>query len=212
MLNLGPMVTDRILELALEGEKVEGEHTQPGLFDVLSAQTWPDRKLSEDNEEKVLSRLGITYGVLRRLGFTEEIVEECLRAINGVELEEAFDWVCGTIATLLPHSIHHHCSSTFIAPRNSIKAHVCTRIMARDSKLTACIRFRRSGRSWNAKIIHDWFDHTIIHPPDTPHPDSPTTLRIPHLNKNPASVCTLAIGRERPCISSFVCARTIATA
>jgi hypothetical protein len=51
-----------------------------------------DRKL-EDNEEKVLSRLGITYGVLRRLGFSEERVEECLRAIDGVELEEAFDWV-----------------------------------------------------------------------------------------------------------------------
>jgi len=93
------MVTDRILGLALEGEKVEGEHTQPGLLDVPSAETRPDRKLSEDNEERVLSRLGITYGVLRRLGFTEETVEECLQAINGVELEEAFDWVCGR----LPH-------------------------------------------------------------------------------------------------------------
>ncbi|KAF9654251.1 P-loop containing nucleoside triphosphate hydrolase protein [Thelephora ganbajun] len=75
LLNLDPVITDRILELALEGEKIE------------------DRKLGEDNEEKVLSRLGITYGILRRLGFTEERVEECLRAINGVELEEAFNWL-----------------------------------------------------------------------------------------------------------------------
>jgi ATP-dependent RNA helicase DHX29 len=56
-----------------------------------------DRKPGEDNEEKVLSRLGITYGVLRRLGFTEERVEECIKAIGGVELEEAFDWVRDTM-------------------------------------------------------------------------------------------------------------------
>ena len=61
---------------------------------------FPDRKLGEDNEEKVLSRLGITYGVLRRLGFAEERVEECLRAITGVDLEEAFDWVCDMIMIL----------------------------------------------------------------------------------------------------------------
>ena len=55
----------------------------------------------------MLGRLGITYGVLRRLGFIEEKVEECLRAINGVELEEAFDWVCDVVTALLPHRIHH---------------------------------------------------------------------------------------------------------
>ena len=38
-------------------------------------------------------RLAVTYGVLRRLGFSEERVEECLRSINGVDLDEAFDWV-----------------------------------------------------------------------------------------------------------------------
>lgn len=30
---------------------------------------------------------------MRRLGFSEERVEECLRAISGVDLEEACDWV-----------------------------------------------------------------------------------------------------------------------
>ncbi|KIJ45644.1 hypothetical protein M422DRAFT_75059 [Sphaerobolus stellatus SS14] len=42
---------------------------------------------------KVLLRLGITYGVLRRLGFQEERVLECLKNIRGVDLEEAFDWL-----------------------------------------------------------------------------------------------------------------------
>lgn len=101
------------------------------------------------------------------------------------------------------------CSFTFIAPRNSVKAHVRTRVVAQDSKLTACIRFRRSGISWNAKIIHDWLYHTVIHPPDTPHPDSPTTLRFPRVSENPAPMRTLTIGRECPCLSSFVCARAI---
>lgn len=73
------------------------------------AQTPQDRKLDEGNEEKVLSRLGITYGVLRRLGFTEERVGECLRAINGVELEEAFDWVRNTVSmTLSPDYAHRY--------------------------------------------------------------------------------------------------------
>lgn len=44
-------------------------------------------------EEKVLFRLGITYGVLCRLGFREEKVLECLRSMHGVDLDEAFDWV-----------------------------------------------------------------------------------------------------------------------
>jgi ATP-dependent RNA helicase DHX29 len=50
-------------------------------------------KLSDEVEEKAISRLGITYGVLRRLGFSENKVYECLQAINGVSLDEAFEWV-----------------------------------------------------------------------------------------------------------------------
>ena len=38
-------------------------------------------------------RLAVTYGILRRLGFSEERVEECLRAIPGVDLDEAYEWV-----------------------------------------------------------------------------------------------------------------------
>lgn len=47
----------------------------------------------DESEDKALPRLGTTYGVLRRLGFSEESVLECLRSIHGVDLDEAFDWV-----------------------------------------------------------------------------------------------------------------------
>lgn len=52
-----------------------------------------ERKLLEEPEEKTVARLGITYGVLRRLGFSQDRVDECLRAIQGVDLEEAYEWV-----------------------------------------------------------------------------------------------------------------------
>lgn len=47
----------------------------------------------EEPEDKVLGKLAVTYGVLRRLGFSEARVEECLKSINGVSLEDAYDWV-----------------------------------------------------------------------------------------------------------------------
>ena len=50
-------------------------------------------KFSEDEEEKMLARLGITYGVLRRLGFDEERVNQCLKTIGGVDLDTAYEWV-----------------------------------------------------------------------------------------------------------------------
>ena len=49
----------------------------------------------EESEEKAIGRLAITYGVLRRLGFDEALVENCLRSVSGVELEEALQWVSG---------------------------------------------------------------------------------------------------------------------
>lgn len=66
---------DRILELALQ-----------------EADSRP-KTLLEEPEEKVLARLGITYGVLRRLGFNEDRVCECLNAISGTDLDDAFEWL-----------------------------------------------------------------------------------------------------------------------
>ncbi|KAJ7361605.1 P-loop containing nucleoside triphosphate hydrolase protein [Mycena albidolilacea] len=74
-LDLDPALVDRILSLVVEADLAEG------------------RKPLEEPEDKAIGKLGITYGVLRRIGFTEERVDECLRAIRGVDLDEAYDWL-----------------------------------------------------------------------------------------------------------------------
>ncbi|TBU35097.1 P-loop containing nucleoside triphosphate hydrolase protein [Dichomitus squalens] len=79
-LDLDPAIVSRILDLALEYENTEASRS------------------IDEPEEKVIVRLAITYGVLRRLGFSDTRVEECLRAIGGVDIDEAFEW------------LHLHCS------------------------------------------------------------------------------------------------------
>ncbi|KIK71157.1 hypothetical protein GYMLUDRAFT_66365 [Collybiopsis luxurians FD-317 M1] len=74
-LELDPIMVERILDLAKDLQTNEG------------------RKMLDETEEKTVTKLGITYGVLRRLGFTEERVEECLTSINGVDLDEAYEWL-----------------------------------------------------------------------------------------------------------------------
>lgn len=49
----------------------------------------------QESEDKAVVRLGISYGVLRRLGFSEARVQECLHAMLGVDLDEAYEWVNG---------------------------------------------------------------------------------------------------------------------
>ncbi|KAF7966231.1 hypothetical protein HWV62_39469 [Athelia sp. TMB] len=74
-LDLDPLLIHRILGLAAVSEQAEA------------------RKTLEETEDKATARLAITYGVLRRLGFSEARVEECLGAISGVDVDEAFDWL-----------------------------------------------------------------------------------------------------------------------
>ncbi|KAJ3851495.1 P-loop containing nucleoside triphosphate hydrolase protein [Lentinula lateritia] len=74
-IELDSLMIDRVLDFAKELQVNEG------------------KKTLEESEEKAVTKLAITYGVLRRLGFTEERVMECLTAINGVDLEEAYDWL-----------------------------------------------------------------------------------------------------------------------
>ncbi|KAF8832459.1 hypothetical protein HHX47_DHR1001422 [Lentinula edodes] len=74
-IELDSLMIDRVLDFAKELQVNEG------------------KKTLEESEEKAVTKLAITYGVLRRLGFSEERVMECLTAINGVDLEEAYDWL-----------------------------------------------------------------------------------------------------------------------
>ncbi|KAJ1303899.1 hypothetical protein OPQ81_008311 [Rhizoctonia solani] len=50
-------------------------------------------KLIQEPEAKVLPRLAVTYGTLRGLGFQENRIEECLKAIPDVEIDSAIEWL-----------------------------------------------------------------------------------------------------------------------
>ncbi|KAF5375077.1 hypothetical protein D9758_000153 [Tetrapyrgos nigripes] len=64
------------------------------IFDLVSISDLSEwNKKLDETEDKVMFKAAVTYGTLRRLGFSESRVEECLKAINGVELEEAYDWL-----------------------------------------------------------------------------------------------------------------------
>ncbi|KAF8898608.1 P-loop containing nucleoside triphosphate hydrolase protein [Infundibulicybe gibba] len=72
---IGFRLAERIIALSLISEGSKG------------------RKMIDEPEERVIARLGITYGVLRRLGFSDSRVEECLRSIDGIDLEDAYEWL-----------------------------------------------------------------------------------------------------------------------
>ncbi|KAI0318481.1 P-loop containing nucleoside triphosphate hydrolase protein [Amylostereum chailletii] len=76
-LDLDESIVDRILQLV---KKSESDGNDVG-------------KSVDASEEKAIPRLGLTYGVLRRLGFSEARVVECLTSIRGIDLDEAYDWL-----------------------------------------------------------------------------------------------------------------------
>ncbi|KAG2030240.1 hypothetical protein BDR03DRAFT_987203 [Suillus americanus] len=65
-------------------------HVQSDLKTTLSTQIKREKTL---RGEKLVTRLRITYRVLRRLSFSQDIVDEYLRTIQGVDLEEAYEWL-----------------------------------------------------------------------------------------------------------------------
>ncbi|KAH7909118.1 P-loop containing nucleoside triphosphate hydrolase protein [Hygrophoropsis aurantiaca] len=89
ILDVDPALVEQILQLDLEH----------------SAEV--NRDPIDNIEEKAIARLGITYGVLRRLGFSQSRVEECLRSIHGTDLDEAYDW------------IYVHCSEDELSENNT---------------------------------------------------------------------------------------------
>ncbi|GAA5855636.1 hypothetical protein JCM8547_001627 [Rhodosporidiobolus lusitaniae] len=65
----------RILELALEETK--DEQPQP-LYEP---------------EDKVIAKVATLYGILEQLGFTSERIEECLKTVKVLELDDCMDWL-----------------------------------------------------------------------------------------------------------------------
>lgn len=54
----------------------------------------------DEPEDKLVGKLAITYGVLCRLGFSEDRVEECLKSANGIGLEDAYAWVSNFVQSM----------------------------------------------------------------------------------------------------------------
>ena len=72
-------------------------------------------------DEKALTRFGVTFGVLRRLGYSEEIVLRCLESVDGLDLEEAYEWVCSLIAKValtlnVPTQLFMNCADEDLQP------------------------------------------------------------------------------------------------
>lgn len=74
-LDIDPVLRDQILGLWMDSQHIEAT------------------KFGEDSADKAIARLGVNYGVLRRLGFREDRVEECLRSTHGMDLEDMFGWL-----------------------------------------------------------------------------------------------------------------------
>lgn len=64
---------------------------------VLQASTDEETPLpTYEPEDKVIAKVATLYGTLEQLGFTKERIEECLRAVKVLELDEVLDWVSST--------------------------------------------------------------------------------------------------------------------
>lgn len=93
---------NRALEMALEND-AEAVNSALKLLTALDQRpAFADNHLfsstastiPHSDADKVLTRLAITHGVLLKLGFSKERVEECLKALGtSWDLEDAFDWV-----------------------------------------------------------------------------------------------------------------------
>ena len=68
-------------------------------------KTFESKKLLGETEDILLQRLGKTYGVLRRIGFSEPRVNECLNSMAGVDIDEALDWVRYHITHFIAHNL-----------------------------------------------------------------------------------------------------------
>ena len=93
-LDIDPFLRDQILGVWMDFQHPEGKNKKMSpILKTLSYVFSPGTKIGEDSKEKAIAKLGVNYGVLRRLGFREERVEECLQSSHGMDLEDMFDWV-----------------------------------------------------------------------------------------------------------------------
>jgi len=101
-LDIDPLLRDKILGVWLDSQNREGKNRVLHRIAQNYISTLAIRFAEgSDSEEKAIARLGVNYGVLRRLGFKEDRVEECLRSSRGMDLEDIFGWVNNPVFDLL---------------------------------------------------------------------------------------------------------------
>lgn len=64
------------------------------VLDLVAQEEEEKLKLLSESSNKVLPRLAIVYGVLRRLGFQHVASIQCLQSVQNLDLDTALDWVC----------------------------------------------------------------------------------------------------------------------
>lgn len=101
-----PVLVGEILRLYLEEERLRGPPFSFAFISFDSISWLLARYHIDQTKEKAVTRLAVTYGILRRLGFSEDSVEQCLRTISGIELDEALDWVSPDTRTIPLSRLH----------------------------------------------------------------------------------------------------------
>ncbi|KAH7106886.1 P-loop containing nucleoside triphosphate hydrolase protein, partial [Auriculariales sp. MPI-PUGE-AT-0066] len=89
-LDLDSDLEDEIIELAKQDYSL-GPVLNASLDSMLNC--WPADEIDEP-EEKALLSLGVTYGILRRIGVPQAVAEDCLAQMNGIDLDDAAVWLC----------------------------------------------------------------------------------------------------------------------
>ena len=64
------------------------------VLDLVAQEEEEKLKLLSEPSNKVLPRLAIIYGILRRLGFQHVDSIQCLQSVQNLDLDAALDWVC----------------------------------------------------------------------------------------------------------------------
>jgi ATP-dependent RNA helicase DHX29 len=64
------------------------------VLDLLAQEEEGKLQLSSESSNKVLPRLAIVYGILRRLGFQQAASIQCLQSVQHLDVDKALDWVC----------------------------------------------------------------------------------------------------------------------
>jgi hypothetical protein len=123
---LDPALTEHILTLARESDLAEGMTVNGTLTEHMIIPIGAGKKPLDEPEDKAIARLGITYGVLRRLRFSEARVNECLNAINGVDLEDAYEWVSyrlietNDFLLILVSQLYMHCTEEELGDKSIV--------------------------------------------------------------------------------------------